>query len=401
MNPVLVCHVSTMTRWGGVEKLLSDFLVYSNQKDEFFRHVLLTTSHKPEIIHHLKEMGISHFQPQERFRFDPNKILSMALWMRQHNIQIVHSYNAYANSWANLATMAIGIPLITGEHGTVWGTPSPIAKLDYWANQRAKAVIANSNASAHLLAKRYKISSGKIQVLPNAVAAFPMADVSKMRSHWKIKEKTFIVGSVGRLEPVKNYTAFIKVAAELLKMRSDLVFMIVGSGKLENKLKTFVLKLGINNHFIFTGWRDDARSIIQMFDVFVNTSLRESFGNVLVEAAMCGKVVVAPWIDGIPDVVLHNVTGILVEPTLPITKKDKYWNDRIPKKTIIHGELKKTKEIDPKIFANIISKILDDEAFRQYLGQNAKERADRLFSMEKYSAKLKTIYRAVNLMSRR
>ena len=393
MKPINICHVSTMTRRGGVETLLTDFLLNSNQNS--YRHLLLTTSNKPEILQPIKQAGILHFQPLGIFRFDPLKIVQMARWMRFQNIQVVQSYNAFANAWANLATIIAKIPLITYEHGTIWQTRPPLEWLDRWAHRRAKIVIANSNASALLLEKRYGIPSEKIRVIFNAVPKLPSVDIQSLRSDWGIKKEKYVVGSVGRLEHVKNFSTFIRAAACLLNIRKDVIFMIVGGGDLENSLKTLVVDLGIADYFIFTGWRAEARSLIQLFDVFVNTSIRESFGNVLVEAALSGIVVIAPWIDGVPDVVVHGETGILLIPTIPFKIDNLKVGKYITNKSFAQRIYKKTRILDPEVLALTISKLLSRSDIRRNYGRNARIRAKKIFSLPRYIMEIETIYQSI------
>ena len=64
----------------------------------------------------------------------------------------------------------------------------------------------------------------------------------------------------------------------------------------------------------FLGWRDDIPEIMPLFDVFVLPSLNEGMGRVLVEAMAAGRPVVASRVGGIPDLVRHGETGLLVTP---------------------------------------------------------------------------------------
>lgn len=391
MKPLTVCHFATLTRWGGVERMLVDLLLYAKQ--EQVRHVLVTTSSDPEIVAVAQKAGILWHQPKGRFRYDPGKFTQMAQWLKTQNVQVIHAYNAFANAWANLTTILARSPvLLTGEHGTIWNIQPPLAWLDRWAHQRARLVIANSQASARLLELKYSISAGKIRVIRNAVADIPPVNVQQVRARWGVEPGTLVVGSVGRLDTVKDYATFVEAAAIVLKARQDVAFVLVGGGPLESELYSHVAALGIQGRFLMTGWRTDARVLMQGFDVFVSTSLREPFGNVLIEAALCEKPVIAPAIDGVPEAVIHGQTGVLLRPTRTPRQYQSPGAAPLPKHVLIEGELQPPKALDPETLAQTILNLLDNPQLRLYYGQQAKERARFLFSMDRYAYELEQIY---------
>lgn len=392
----MVCQFSTLTRWGGVETMLVDLLLHSNRQQ--VQYLLVTTSSDPEMMDVVRRAGILCYQPAGRFRYDPGKFLQMARWLRSHGVQVVHSYNAFANSWANITTLLGGIPvLFTGEHGTIWNVRPPIAWLDHWAHQRARSVIANSQAAAKMLELRYGVPVSKISVIYNGVAAIPPVDVREVRAQLGIKDNALVVGSIGRLDTPKDYATLINAAALVLKKRQDTLFVLVGGGPLENELRACAAEQGIQARFLFTGWRRDARTLMQAFDIFVSTSIRETFGNVLIEAALCAKPVIAPAIDGIPEAVIHEQTGLLLQPTRHIRQYQSPQASPIPKRVLLDGKLHPPRALDPEILAEAILTLLASSELRTCYGSQARERAQRLFSIERYMRDLEGFYlKAVN-----
>jgi glycosyltransferase involved in cell wall biosynthesis len=93
---------------------------------------------------------------------------------------------------------------------------------------------------------------------------------------------------------------------------AELVF--VGKGDLEGPLRAQASVAGYDGRVKFLGWRDDIPEIMPLFDVFVLPSLNEGMGRVLVEAMAAGRPVVASRVGGIPDLVRHGETGLLVAP---------------------------------------------------------------------------------------
>jgi glycosyltransferase involved in cell wall biosynthesis len=90
--------------------------------------------------------------------------------------------------------------------------------------------------------------------------------------------------------------------------------VFVGKGDLEGALRAQASFAGCEGRVKFLGWRDDIPEIMPLFDVFVLPSLNEGMGRVLVEAMAAGRPVVASRVGGIPDLVRHGETGLLVTP---------------------------------------------------------------------------------------
>lgn len=127
-----------------------------------------------------------------------------------------------------------------------------------------------------------------------------------------IPENSLIVGTVGRLEPVKGPEFLIKAAKFIISKYPNTFFIFAGEGYLRENLEEQALKLGLENNLIFLGWRADVTKVISIYDVFALPSLNEGMGRVLVEAMALGKPIVASNIGGITDLVAHGKNGFLV-----------------------------------------------------------------------------------------
>ncbi|NUM43750.1 MAG: glycosyltransferase [Anaerolineales bacterium] len=388
---ISVCHISTMTRWGGVERQLIDLL--AAQENDQVQHSLITTSSIPEIKKAIQNTGIKLFEPKRNFRYDPTAVLQMAKWLQSNQINLVHSYNAFANIWGNLATLVAHTPTyLTYEHGTIWNTHGALRWMDSWAHRRARLVIANSHASANLLKFKYKIPGEKIRVVYNAVPDIPSIEPIQARAQLKVDPDKLVVGTVGRLDTPKDYATFLDAAAIVLRKRRSVVFVIIGGGPLENELRSYISELGLQESIHMLGWQTNVRILMQGFDLFVNTSIRESFGNVLIEAALCGIPVIASAVDGIPEAVVHEQTGLLLQPTKPVRKYQSVEALPLPKYALINGQLRPPQALDPEQLAHSILSLLASPEIRKFYGQQGKERANHLFSMYRYRNELEKIY---------
>lgn len=123
-----------------------------------------------------------------------------------------------------------------------------------------------------------------------------------------------IVLTIANLVPRKGLEYFLSAASRVIKRRSQTVFLIVGDGFLNGNLKSLAANLGISNNVFFLGTRNDVHKVLSVCDVFVLSSISEAFPIVNIEAMAAKKPVVATNIAGIPEIVRHNINGILVPP---------------------------------------------------------------------------------------
>lgn len=380
-----------MTNWGGVERLIEDTLTYPPQTG--LRHHLLATSWSPHVVNAIKSAGVPTLLMRRNGRYDIRAVRQAVAWLRREQVDIIHSYNAYANIWGRLLATLARVPVLgTGEHGTIWRTDGKLFQLDRAAQRTAGAVIANSQAAAYLVERRYGVAREKIHVISNAVAPLPPVDRDALRRSFGWADAP-IVGSVGRLDTPKDYRTLIEAAGLALKQNENLRFLLVGGGPLEPELRALVSDLGLDGRFIMTGWRDDARQLVQIFDLFVGTSIRESFGNVFVEAALAGVATIAPAIDGIPEVVVDGETGRLLTPRRPIRPPLANNATPIGPYAVVNGQLVPPRSLDPIELAGAIVQLMDDRAQRIRMGDAARHRAQLLFGLDRYIMNLTTLYR--------
>ena len=391
-SPLRVCHLSTLTRWGGVERMLVDLLL--DQSPGVAKHLLVATSSAPEILASLQEANVPMLAPSRRWRYDVGGIFEVAQWLRQQRVQVVHAYNAFANVWGYLAASLARVPIfISGEHGSIWSVRGSRYQLDRWAQRRADAVIANSRASSVMLQARYGLPSAKIHVVANGIPELPSANVEVVRAELGIPATATIVGSIGRLDTPKHFSTLIEAAALIRARRSDVYFVLVGGGPQEEALRQLINARDLSAQFVLTGWRKDARVLLQAFDVFISTSIREPFGNVLVEAALAKIPVVAPSVDGIVDVVNHAQTGILLEPTEALSAPLTTDSAAVPRRVVLRETLSPPHALNPHKVAEAVLNLLESPERREQYGEAGYQKARNSFSLQHYKQTLESIYK--------
>jgi glycosyltransferase involved in cell wall biosynthesis len=142
----------------------------------------------------------------------------------------------------------------------------------------------------------------------------PKRLAADVRSELGIPQDAKIVGTVTRLSPQKAPLIFLQIAALVLEREPNTFFVMVGDGPLRDEIEIRARELGINGHLILTGLRRDVPELLQLFDLFVLTSLWEGLPRVIPQAMAAGIPVIASMADGNAEIITNNENGLLVKP---------------------------------------------------------------------------------------
>jgi glycosyltransferase involved in cell wall biosynthesis len=187
----------------------------------------------------------------------------------------------------------------------------------------------------------------------------------KIREEFNLSTDQQLVGMVAYIIPRKGHRYFIEAAARVIAAWGDKVkFMMVGDGDddLECELRQKVAALGLDNQIIFAGFRRDIPSILAALDIFVMPSTDEALARAITEALAMQKAVIATRVGGIPDIVRHRRTGLLVSPA------------------------------DAEELAQAVLTLLADRELAHTLGCNGRKLVEEEFSVEAMVDKTERLY---------
>ncbi|MCL6670374.1 glycosyltransferase family 4 protein [Streptomyces panaciradicis] len=158
---------------------------------------------------------------------------------------------------------------------------------------------------------------GLVRVVPSAVELghIPERFDPEARRILDLPPDASLVGTVCRIDRQKAPLDFVRMAAALRSVRPDTAFVMIGDGPLEAEARRLAAELDVE--VTFTGHRPDAARLVAGLDVFVVLSLYEGLGRALTEALAAARPVVATAVNGVPDLVEHGATGLLVAPGDP------------------------------------------------------------------------------------
>ncbi|UCG69519.1 MAG: glycosyltransferase family 4 protein [Thermoplasmata archaeon] len=302
-----------------------------------------------------------------------------ALLKEKPDIIHTHSYGYYQTTATALAKKlkTKDIPLVVTPHfhppWSMWGgmKRKQLRKIyDRFFGRPVMhandVVICHSENEKELLSN-FSIASERIKIIPAGIdfkRFEPIPDPDIFREFYDIKGPTVLY--VGRLASNKGLEYLISAVPAVLSQFTDTTFVLIGEDEGQRKLLEDKAKnLGVKDNVVFTGHITDEKlfeSAYSACDVFVLPSEYEAFGLVLLEAMACKKPCVATKVGGVPEVVDHGKTGILIE----------------------YGK--------PELLSNAIIELLDDEDRRKNMGRQGRERVKEKFTWPKIVNQLEDLY---------
>lgn len=128
----------------------------------------------------------------------------------------------------------------------------------------------------------------------------------------KIPEHHRVVGTVGRLDGIKNLPMLVHAAKDVLQHFDDVTFVVAGDGMEKQSLMRLARELGVMDHFRFPGFVDDVSQLLAGVDILAHTALSEGVPNSVLEAMAMGTCVVATEVGGVPELIENGVNGVLI-----------------------------------------------------------------------------------------
>lgn len=186
-----------------------------------------------------------------------------------------------------------------------------------WTADRFIAIAPNV---ADYLINTAKIDSKKVITINNGVEIpreVSSEEIIKLRNQYHITPTDFIIGTVGRLFDDHKKITDIIAAIKMVQNVDNLKLLVVGSGRDEELIKQKAIDLGVQDKVIFTGYQFDTAPFYKLMNVFCIASQREGFGLVAAEAMLHRLPVIATKVGGLQNVVVHDETGILINPNQP------------------------------------------------------------------------------------
>lgn len=313
----LVVHVIHRLDFGGLENGLVNLV--NRLPPERLRHAIVCLAgFNPQIRERIRRADVEVLSLDKQPGKDPAAYLRMWRVLRQRRPAIVHTRNLGTVDMQWVAALAAVPHRVHGEHGWELADPQGLSPRSLRIRRACRPVIHRyvpmSQDIGRWLERHVGVEPARIRQLYSGV------DVERFRPVAAAEPRRgggLTLGTIGRLDPVKNQARLIETFASLRPSHAGLRLVIVGDGPLRGPLQAQAEALGIAADVTFAGARTDTPELLRSFDVFVLPSVNEGISNTILEAMATGLPVVAARVGGNPEVVVEGDCGRLYDPAVP------------------------------------------------------------------------------------
>jgi glycosyltransferase involved in cell wall biosynthesis len=358
-----ILHILSGDLWAGAETMACNLLRCLKKHDDLDISVILLNEGR--LANELRTGGlIVHVIDEKRDSFWEIFRKARKIIVRNPP-DIIHSHRYKENLLALMISAFLrGTKLVSTQHGL----PEAYAKKPT-ITQRLKTLanffllssffttVAVSFDIRNSLISRFGFPKERGEVIHNGI---------KLPEHVSSKSGTgeFVIGSSGRLFPVKDYPLMLETARIVASNGvKDIRFELAGDGPEMPVLDALVLRYGLQEGFIFKGHVNDMDSFYRGLDVYLNTSVHEGIPMTILEALGYGLPVIAPAVGGIVEIFEDGKEGFLISSR------------------------------NPQDFAEKCLLLKENRELREKMSRAAREKAERAFSTEKMAERYYRLYR--------
>ncbi|MEM6329471.1 MAG: glycosyltransferase family 4 protein [Planctomycetota bacterium] len=301
-----------------------------------------------------RRLGIDVDQRAIGGKLNALAVRTLAAAAREHRADLIQTTLSSASWWAGWLESLGGIRSIGHVQGFTSAT---------WHWRQTHLLAVSGAVRDDLIAQG--IDGDKITVLYNALAPeefVPQRSVADVRSALGADGDTPIVGTFGHLSVKKGYRELFQAMPRVLKQNPRTQFWVIGQGKLRDELQEQARRGGFLRSVRFTGYRRDAADLMHAIDVMALPSHREPCALAYIEAALAAKPIVACRAGGAVESIADGETGLLVP--------------------VRHGAA----------VAEAINTLLSDRPQAAKMGRAGRERAQDVFSWQRFIATLEGVY---------
>jgi glycosyltransferase involved in cell wall biosynthesis len=301
-----ILHIDTERGWRGGER---QTLWLAAELARRGHHSIVAARPGEPLEERARAAGLDIIACAPAFEVDPRVVYRLRRLVRRTKIEIVHAHTGHAVGLAALATLGTAARLVASR------------RVDFhlrrnlgtrWKYDRADALVAVSRAVAGILVAD-GIDPARVVVVPDGTDLHrdtAPAQVATLESLGIVAGRPIAV-QVAQLVGHKDPLNFVRAIAAARRSVPELQGLLVGDGPLRPHVESEIAALRLTGAVHLAGYRTDADALLAASDVVVLSSREEGMGSVLLDAFVLGKPIAATRAGGIPDIIEHEVNGLL------------------------------------------------------------------------------------------
>ena len=363
-----VLMVIDSLRLGGAERALATLSATAPEAGFRFEVAVLSSpgAHRSVMEPVLAQAGVKIRYLSIGRLSDPRALPRLVGTIRASGCEVVHAHLEDAATLVPPAARVAGRMTVCSFHHVAVPLPRREElkeRLALAIANRSAGVVFVSRSSLESFARAYGGPRDNWRVVENAVDLDVFTtETAAMPAEFSVPSGAPVVTMVGALRARKGQDVAVRAWPEVLRDFPDARLLLVGDGIEREALQARARELGVIERVIFAGTRTDVSRLLRASTLVVLPSEHEALPTTLIEAAACGRPVVASDVDGIPEVVVSGVTGLLV----PVG--------------------------DDVALAREVTALLGDVPRRIRMGESARAMAEERFNARRWAERLYEVY---------
>jgi glycosyltransferase involved in cell wall biosynthesis len=313
-----VVHVVESLEVGGLERVVLSLARWQAAQGHAVRIICLF--HAGALAGEAAAAGIAVAVADKSTGLDLPAVARLRRLLGPSRVDVMHTHNAVAHYYAALAAVGLRVGrIVNTRHGMSPSSGRRLRLLYRLALAGTASVAAVCQAARDEFVRSARLPASKLVVVPNGVPVERIEARSDAARQALLAElgrpaDVFLVGTVGRLSPVKDHFILLEVVATLRRSGRAVDLVIVGDGETRAALERAVLQHDLGDCVHLLGMRADVPRLLAAMDAFVLPSLSEGYSLALVEASAAALPLVATRVGGNAEILADETTGLLVEP---------------------------------------------------------------------------------------
>jgi glycosyltransferase involved in cell wall biosynthesis len=357
-----VCQIISGDLWAGAEVMAYNLLKGLKKRPELDLSVV--TLNHGRLTDEIRRLGIPVRVIDESRRSFPQILLALHEALRRNPPDVIHSHRYKENILACLASRGMErVRLIGTQHGMSEARENGgcykyrmASKLNslLLSHYFHKTVVVSKNIRSSLIERRI-FKENRIEMIHNGI------DIPE-NNRRTVDRGAFVIGSAGRLFPVKDYPLMVEIAKHVRQGADKVRFELAGDGPERPRIMERIQRYGLEESFILKGFIKSMHDFYDGLDLYISTSIHEGIPMSILEAMARRLPIVAPGVGGLGEIVRDGVEGYLVA-----------------------GR-------DPREMAERCLRLVNDESLRKRMASAARERVVSEFSLERMARQYHQLY---------
>lgn len=306
---------------GGAETLAAKFAIEARRRGLDVTLAVLKTIGGNPIEKRLHDADVAIVHLGSKNLRDVRAFRRLISLIRDERYELVHSHLTYASIWGAVASARTGVPHVATLHTLPLKPGAGAADrvrqrlLVSLLTRYAARVIAVSDAQRSAWIQATPLRSDKVIVVPNGVATAGDEPSSAAREEGMTSTSDSpAIGTIAALRRGKGFDILLPAFRRVQQEMPHATLRVAGDGALRDALQRQATDLGIAASTEWLGYREDVDAVLARLDVFVHPTFEDALPTAVLEAMAAGVPVVASAIGGVPEIITHEVDGLLVAP---------------------------------------------------------------------------------------